>query len=718
MAQKDNQLTRVAFGVSKATDAARTDALRLLEADTALHLDWIAGLALNGAAPDEVLRRVFSVDPLPGAQYWLHYHELPPEAARTAAAHPDPQIRMRLAENPHLPADVRAVLAEDPDPKVRRIALIMAHEYRDELPAELTVRIAADPEARMRCVAAGLPGLPEATLLALAGDPDPRVRAAAMRPGNWPRLSAGVRAAAETDPDPLVREAFERATRVEAPLPTTVEGFLAEEDEHRRARAAFTAPVDEGLAAFLVTHEDGSLRHDAARNPHVPKALAHALAADPEPSVRLAVSLRGDLTEEQRAAIDYVVPPGRHGVPAWVKDRFGDPDALREIAASGHVLLRRAVTCAPELPADVIERLAADEDYYVKLMLCDYDHAPHELLVEMFADWNGLSWATMVYRRNFAHPGLARFEDHPNVRLRYAALFDPQGGPELVERLTHDTHEMVRRHAAADPRLPLPRLVELLGTDGMARAAARNPALPPELMHELLDVAGVLRWRARRTALGLWACGVLQLGGQLAGRHRGPVGDSALRQAGHTLFVRAALPGAARGADRLRGFAAPQLALDLVDAGRDVRVGGGGREGRAAEGQGQAGKDACDTGGCGSGGRAHEAYLLSGIAARPETGRATATWERRRAHGGRRTASGSLTPVADRLGSVSLPHPTLEQPPAVRTRWSLRPDPPGPPEGWGGWGWLPSGRGTPRPGAGYARRKGRVADIAEPGGRT
>ncbi len=495
MAHRDGQLTRVAFGVSEATDAARADALLLLEADTTLHAEWIAGLAANRAAPDEVVRRVFTVDPLPDARSWLAYQKLSPKAARAAVTHPDPQVRKILTENPYLPPDALAVLAEDPDPKVQRTAVVMAREYGVELPTEVTVRLATGPEARLRFFSAGLPGLPDETLLSLAEDPDPRVRAAAISSWSWPRLRPDVRAGAEADPDPLVRKAVERATHVEVPLPTTLEDFLAETDERRRRDAAFTAPVDAALAALLATHEDSSLRHGAARNPHVPTTLALRLADDPEPSVRLAVSLRADVTEEQRASIDYTVPLGRHPVPTWVEARFGDPDALGEIAASGHVLLRRGVTCAPELPTDVIERLAADDDYYVRLMLCENEHAPHELLVEMFADWNGLSWGMLAYRRNFARPGLARFADDPNSRLRYAALFDPQAGPDLVERLSHDTEGMIRGHAASHPCLPHARLVELLGVPakGMARAAARNPALPSELMHQLLDVAGVGR---------------------------------------------------------------------------------------------------------------------------------------------------------------------------------------------------------------------------------
>ncbi|MFE2853879.1 hypothetical protein ACFXJO_22470 [Streptomyces lavendulae] len=396
-----------------------------------------------------------------------------------------------MTGNPFLPPHALAVLTEDPDPQVRWTAVLMAGEYNVELPTELTVRLASSPEARVRMHAIGLPGLPEETRLSLAEDPHPRVRARAISPWSWPRLRPEVRASAEADSDPWVREAVEGAAHVDVPLATTLADFLAEPDERRRDDAAYRARLDADLAVHLVAHDDSSLRRGAAWNPHVPTALALTLTADPEPSVRFALSLRADITEEQRSAIDYTVPEGRHEAPAWVQERFGDPDALRELAASSHVLLRRAVTCAPELPADVVERLAVDEDYFVRLMLCENDHAPHELLVEMYADWKGLSSGMLANRRNFARPGLVRYADDPNYRLRLAALSDPEATPELVEQLTHDPNDTVRGHAAADPRLPLARLIELLGRNHMPSTAAWNPALPTELMHGLLDIAGV-----------------------------------------------------------------------------------------------------------------------------------------------------------------------------------------------------------------------------------
>ncbi|MEV0411292.1 hypothetical protein AB0I68_10925 [Streptomyces sp. NPDC050448] len=44
-----------------------------------------------------------------------------------------------------------------------------------------------------------------------------------------------------------------------------------------------------------------------------------------------------------------------------------DPEAMRRLAASAHVLLRSSVATARRLPPDVVERLARDEDAEVRL---------------------------------------------------------------------------------------------------------------------------------------------------------------------------------------------------------------------------------------------------------------------------------------------------------------------------------------------------------------
>lgn len=78
-------------------------------------------------------------------------------------------------------------------------------------------------------------------------------------------------------------------------------------------------------------------------------------------------------------------------------------------------------------------------------------------------------------------------------RARALALRDPAATPELVERLSRDLDAGVRRKAAYDPRVPVPRLLELLADPTTEMAAAANPALPPAEMYALLDREGIPR---------------------------------------------------------------------------------------------------------------------------------------------------------------------------------------------------------------------------------
>ena len=359
-----------------------------------------------------------------------------------------------------------------------------------ELPEDALLALAADDDAKIRYWTAARSNVPPALRRRLADDPDPEVRAAALSPELWNRLRPAEQEGFRADSHPRISAAVRRVSGGEPPLPCSVPDFRNEADLSRRLRAAAGAAVDRELAQLLVIDGDPRIRAAAAGNSHVPTGIALALVHDPDDDVRLQLSLREDLTEEQRSQMDYTVPPGRREPVRWVTDRH--PSAMRAAAASSHVLLRRSVAGAARLPGDVVNSLAHDDDYFVRLTLCEHcDDAPHDLLVEMYRDWRGLSWSSLTSRPNFARAGLARFVDSPLERLRHAALFDPQLTPDLVERLTRDESRMVRTRAVRDPRLPLDRLFALLTEEGPTMTAATNPALTPDLMHLLLDTAGI-----------------------------------------------------------------------------------------------------------------------------------------------------------------------------------------------------------------------------------
>ncbi|MFF4104693.1 HEAT repeat domain-containing protein [Streptomyces sp. NPDC001903] len=432
--------------------------------------EWLGGLRANPALPNSALARLLTVVESPGpvSSAWLTWRTLDTEGARMVVASPQIDHRLQAVENPELDVDVLSGLAHDAEPRVRFVYAMLVGDFGRRIPDGVLETLAGDVHERVRRAATDHRELPLAVRARLARDESARVRAGALTPELWPLLDAGVREALLADPDPVVREAVDR--------------LLAPEPEPETAPR--TAPE------LRVEDPDPFMRRAAAGDPDVPAVLALRLAEDPDDGVRLALSLREDLTEEQRSAIAYVVPHGYHTPPRWVVERGHEPEVARRAAASGHVLLRRSIAMQRSLPADVVELLATDEDFFVKLTLCEYcQDAPHELVVEMYAHWHGLKWSFLGHHPNFARPGLARYADHPNPRLRHAALSDPDGGPALVLRLADDP--AVSAWAVQDPRLPAGELLRRLALPGSARSAAANPALPPAVMHRLLDLAGV-----------------------------------------------------------------------------------------------------------------------------------------------------------------------------------------------------------------------------------
>jgi hypothetical protein len=398
-----------------------------------LHDRWIRGLAYNKAASTAVIRRIIPVrDRLPYPTLWLTDLDASAETFADLARHPDVEVRADIAENTNTDAESLAVLAGDASPRVRRIAVIMASDRGLTFRAHLVRQLLADP--------------------------DPKVQSCARS------LESRLRGAASTPAEP--------APATEVPVPATEPDLPTAE------------------AAALVASPDRGVRAEAAWNPRVPRSIALGLADDPDDTVRLRLSLREDLSDEQRQAIAYIVRDGYHTVPAWIKALEGDPEALTRLAASPHVLIRRSVAKFEHLPAEAVTRLADDEDFFVKLTLCqNCAEAPHELVIEMYAWWHGKTWWFLQFHPNFARPGFAKYSTHVNMRLRMLSLRDPELSVPEVVRLTADPEVGV--WALRDARVPTANLQAALLESTWALAVAANPRLPEAVMHALLDLAGV-----------------------------------------------------------------------------------------------------------------------------------------------------------------------------------------------------------------------------------
>ncbi|MFF1409215.1 PE-PGRS family protein [Streptomyces sp. NPDC058289] len=512
------------MGSERGTDAvAGWDGLEFGEAaGPRLRQERLEGLSMNRAAPDGILVAMLGIsDQLP------YRADLPQAVVEAAIAHPDWRVRGSLAE--HRGTTLRfsrtgtrtcvtltteqwsRLVRGEPNDRRRYQLAYAADAAGGLLTEDVYEALAAARSDDARADAASLPRMPERLLRALAADPAATVRAAAAESA-WARFDDGLRARLAEDTAEVVRTAVALARHEEAPV--TCELF-------DRVRVTFdlveTRRLDRDLVLRLSGSPDPTWRAFLAANPYLEPDQVAALAADPAHAVRLAVSLRPELTEEERAGF----LPGleldglRHPAP-WVMALHGDPAAMRRLAGSVHPVLRSSVAMARRLPPDVVEQLARDRDPTVRLFLAERcDDAPADMLLEVFTWWTG-SFSTP--NRPYGHPNfpgrnLLRYAEDPNRRLRQLALDDPDSTAELVERFSRDEDEEVRARAATDPRLsgesalrllgdpspsvrreaaehprlPVPALARLLADEETARAAAGNPALPEWVMRRMLD---------------------------------------------------------------------------------------------------------------------------------------------------------------------------------------------------------------------------------------
>ncbi|MGP3690401.1 hypothetical protein ACTVZO_37865 [Streptomyces sp. IBSNAI002] len=479
---------------------------------------WLRGIAFNVAAPADVLIRL--LDEAAGGAgraglLMCEGRDLPDAVVDAAVHHPAEPVRRALARNRHVDPARLAPLASDPSGLVRAH---LAHGPRPQprqlrsLPHDILVTFltAQDGGEDGRVTEHDILGdlwssrqVPVSFPQDMAGHDHPALRLYAAF--QWQSLTAAQHAALLDDPDPAVREAARQGSRqldpeaVEAGLPpigsryavsvlsscalspAVVERCFADDQVYPLAWNRHT-PAE--ALTRLARHPDAEIRRLIATRPDLGPAAAE-LREDPDEDIRMRARLQPSVRtwtecEKIRTIVDHgpdctcpITEPATEPSPDW----------YATCAVSGEPVLRRAAASWRGLPAELVGKLARDDDEEVRIRLaCHHPLAPPHLLVDVFVT-RPAHRPHLLTLSTFPRTGWTHLIGHPDPEVRALAAADPAlPGPPL-----EDPDDAVRRAAAANPILT-PETLETLLTDlRTAEGAAANPSLPVPRMHALLD---------------------------------------------------------------------------------------------------------------------------------------------------------------------------------------------------------------------------------------
>ncbi|MGW8328536.1 hypothetical protein ACWGLE_11605 [Streptomyces sp. NPDC055897] len=413
------------------------------------------------------------------------------EWARLFAADPDVERRAKLAACPELPADVREMLADDPDV---RVVAELASQTED---ADLAARFARHPHAEVRRAAAANEATPPQVLaMLITGEGLPPAERCLVcdieetpyvHDPHCPQPDCDLLSGAwcTGSHESTLHEMAEQALwNPVTPIEALVR-FADHPSELLRYRLAARRDLPAETAARLAGDAVPGVRADLAENPAIDESLMRVLAADSGHDVQRRLAHNPRVPLDILSGLATATKIGSTLLPRIVSASSSE---VEELSKSLNPVVRMLLAERRDLPAMIRDRLADDPDAKVVKSIARHSGLSEVQLRSMVERHGSRVVAKVAANPETPSALLEYLTGHmAPVRkaLREVARHRNATGPALLVCLTDQD---ARRIAAGHAALPPETIVELLADHDwqVVEAAAANPSLSPAVMVELI----------------------------------------------------------------------------------------------------------------------------------------------------------------------------------------------------------------------------------------
>jgi uncharacterized protein (DUF2336 family) len=282
-----------------------------------------------------------------------------------------------------------------------------------------------------------------------------------------------------------VHQLHAQALRNPATPTESVVGFADHPSLLLRRHLAARPDLPEQVCAQLAADPSPGVRAELAGNPVIGEALMQGMAADRDPEVRRSLAHNPDVPLGLLPSLATVTKIGSTLLP---RIAAASPDEVKKLAESSHAALRMLLAERRDLPAEIVDALAADSDAKVVKSI-----APHPGLsdtrLRAMVDRHGVQVVARVAANPDASPALLEYlaQRQPPTHKAFREIARHRKATP-VALLACLADKRARPIAAAHPALPPTAMVDLLGDDDwlVVEAAAANPSLPPAVMSDLV----------------------------------------------------------------------------------------------------------------------------------------------------------------------------------------------------------------------------------------